>query len=180
MNIERALATEGWMMESELVYLAEMALRSRSIAEVGSWMGRSTCALAVNCPGCVMAFDTWEGSAEHQPMLAEKPNSWLVSEFLRNTHGLPVVAVQGKSTVRAAEMAESKRRFDLIFLDASHDYDNVKADILAWTPLLTDGGILCGHDYDPPHWMGVKQAVDEFVPKFRIVPGTTIWTTEAV
>ena len=70
------------------------------------------------------------------------------------------------------------RKPNMIFIDANHTYDSVKADIQAWMPLLMDGGIICGHDYDPPNWMGIKRAVDECVPKFRIVPGTTIWSTE--
>jgi hypothetical protein len=52
----------------------------------------------------------------------------------------------------------------------------VKADILAWMPLLKEGGVMAGHDYDPG-WPGVVQAVQELVPNHRVVAGE-IWTTE--
>jgi predicted O-methyltransferase YrrM len=178
-DISHALTVEGWMGELELSYLADLASRSSNVAEVGSWMGRSTSALAANVgSGLVVAVDTWRGSAEHAVTLAARSDGWLLSEFRRNTKGLPVMPVPLPSLDAAFLLAKTTMRFDLIFVDANHSYEAVKADILAWTPLLADGGILCGHDYDPPNWMGVKQAVDECVPRFRVVPNTTIWTTE--
>ena len=177
-DISRALATEGWMTELELTYLAETASKSKLIAEVGSWMGRSTSALAVNTPGWVCCVDTWRGSEEHAPMLAAKPEGWLYDQFLANIKGLPVVAARLPSVEIAKGIASGLVRFNMIFIDANHSYESVKADIEAWKPLLTPNGILCGHDYDPIYWPGIVQAVNELVPDFRVVPGTTIWTTE--
>jgi hypothetical protein len=48
---------------------------------------------------------------------------------------------------------------DFVFIDAAHDYENVKADIAAWLPSIKRPGILSGHDYLDT--CGVKQAVDE-------------------
>ena len=76
-DISRALAVDGWMTELELTYLAETASKSTLIVEVGSWMGRSTCALAATTKGLLFAVDTWKGSEEHASMLAPYPENWL-------------------------------------------------------------------------------------------------------
>jgi predicted O-methyltransferase YrrM len=51
---------------------------------------------------------------------------------------------------------------DFVFIDASHNYEDVKRDINFWRFKVKPGGIICGHDYGS--WPGVKQAVDEIFP----------------
>ena len=173
-NISRALRTEGWMERDELSYLASEARKRQTIIEVGSWLGRSTCALAANTSGTVHAVDTWNGSVEHKDILRDKEEGWAYKEFLRNTKGLPIVATREQSLEAAKRYRAEGIKADMVFIDASHDYESVKADILAWMPLLAPGGIMCGHDFSNV-WPEVKRAVTELVPKFRTV--NTIWTT---
>jgi SAM-dependent methyltransferase len=66
------------------------------------------------------------------------------------------------------------RQFDLVFVDADHSYQKVLQDIAAWEDKVRPGGILCGDDYDNPHWPGVKQAVDEYFAKFPEIELHTI------
>ena len=52
------------------------------------------------------------------------------------------------------------RHFDLVFIDACHDYRDVREDIDAWLPKVRPGGILAGHDWSLPQ-TGVREAVLE-------------------
>jgi predicted O-methyltransferase YrrM len=161
MNISRALEIPGWMEEKELIWLANEASRHDKIVEIGCWMGRSTRALADNTSGMVLAVDTWKGSEEHQDQLKDKDPDWLYGQFLVNMTGTTnVFPVRLSSTEAAATCKETLRDFDMVFIDASHDYESISADIVAWKPLIKPGGIICGHDrgYPPIH-----QAVTELL-----------------
>lgn len=73
--------------------------------------------------------------------------------------------VKGKFNLIMGNSVEVVNNFgdeslDFVFIDANHDYESVKNDILAWMPKIKNGGILAGHDY---FGSGVKQAVDEIL-----------------
>lgn len=179
-TIERAKTVEGWMSEKELQYLAEAANKSKVIIEVGSWMGRSTCALAESTYGKVYAVDTWKGSdePEHAKILAGKPEGWLFDQFKANTAHLDNVETIQASSIEAADaLWKAGIKADMIFIDGDHTEAGAKYDIRVFRSLLSPEGILCGHDY-ASYCPGVIKAVGEAAPKFRVVPGTTIWTTE--
>lgn len=159
MNILMAQNTPGWMHDPELMWLAGQAATHKCIVEIGSWMGRSTRAMADNLTpgGVIYAVDTW---TEDYAEVRDKPKEWLFNEFKRNTAGLSnIIPVQMKS-VDAAKFLKSTK-FDMVFIDANHEYEFVKDDILAWRPLLEEGGMFCGHDYGVAP--GVTQAVNELV-----------------
>ena len=178
MNITKALSIDGWMAENELECLANLASNSKQIAEIGSWMGRSTAALAANTTGSVHAIDTWAGSAEtvHYLQLAGKTPQWLLETFKQNTSEFNNIVTHQMTSIEGAKyFSEGNHIFDLIFIDAAHDYTSVKNDILAWKPLLSKNGIICGHDYTSG-WPGTVQAVNELITKFHVVG--TIWISE--
>jgi predicted O-methyltransferase YrrM len=79
----------------------------------------------------------------------------------------------------AEHCQQFKATFDMVFIDASHDPDDVKADIQAWLPLVVPGGLICGHDFAPHSWRGVCDAVKALLPGYRLVGGnTTLWYKE--
>lgn len=65
---------------------------------------------------------------------------------------------------------------DLIFLDGSHDYEDVKWECENYSTLVKPGGVLSGHDYNI--FEGVNKAVDEFAKEvgkeIHLLPGN-IW-----
>ncbi len=165
MNLKNALATEGWMKPAELKWLAKQASKMHSIVEVGSWMGRSTTAMADNMEGSgkIIAVDTWRGSEEHESYLADKTPDHVYEIFCKNLK--PHIDSGRVSPLRLPSVeaarklqAEGNGGFDMVFIDAAHDYESVKADIQAWKALVKPRGLLCGHDWGhPPIVLAVRE-----------------------
>ena len=65
---------------------------------------------------------------------------------------------------------QNKVKYDLIYIDAAHDYDNVYQDIQLSIPALKPSGILSGHDMiagKDPQINGVLTAVNEIFPQVK-------------
>lgn len=186
MNLTNALKIQGFTNEHELEWLARQGSTRQRIVEIGAWKGRSTRAIADNTSGTVWAVDTWNGTLEdpHFKELQGKPEDWLATEFLKNIgttllHASiergNVVPVRMPSLNAASHLGVSlDLTFDMIFIDADHSYEAVRDDILAWRPLLAEGGLFCGHDYIAGRG-GVLRAVDEVVPGVKRAGVGTIW-----
>lgn len=52
--------------------------------------------------------------------------------------------------------------FDLILIDASHEYDDVKTDLKNFNKLLSKHGIMVAHDIHSNQHLGVNKAWNEF------------------
>ena len=134
------------------------------IVEVGSWKGRSTAFLLVEAwnksPRIeVYAVDTWLGSEEHAGEECIK-NGTLYEEFLANVKPVSRQLVPLRMTSLKGANFFADQSLDSVFIDAAHDYENVKADILAWLPKVKKGGLIGGHDY-LCGWGGVDLAVQQ-------------------
>jgi len=165
-NLERALKIDGWMEPHDLEWLAEKAMSHVRIVEIGCWMGRSTRVLADNTLGIVVAVDHWNGSEEHQSMFVNNSLDWVWNIFEKNlsdhiSRG-KVFPMRMDSRQAAYHFAATQTRFDMVFIDASHDYDSFKQDVELWRPLCD--GLLCGHDggHGP-----IMKALAEIVPNYH-------------
>ncbi len=83
----------------------------------------------------------------------------------------PQLHVLRMSSLEAAKMFPRKY-FDLVFLDSDHSYEAVVNDIKVWLPLIKEGGLLTGHDYNKTH-PGVVKAVTDCVGKIIKAPDIT-------
>ena len=161
----------GWMSKDELDFLYNLAKKMESIVEVGSWKGRSTHALLSGCQGKVYAIDHFRGSASENQQVREASAKDIYAEFRGNVGGFDNLEVLKISSVEATEQFENKS-VDMVFIDADHSYEMVKADIEAWLPKAKK--MICGHDY----WFGgVNKAVKElFGSNIKTFSG--IWIKE--
>lgn len=72
------------------------------------------------------------------------------------------------------------QRFDLVFIDAEHTYDALRADIEAWRVLVRPGGWIGGHDYGKERFPGVTKCVDELYPERELGKDSTWWARVGV
>mgnify|MGYP002067094883 CR=1 FL=1 len=163
------------MNDIDLYWLAEQASKHFRILELGAFAGKSTRALCDNTSGNVVTVDLW--SQEGNLLVA---NFFSVfQEFVHNlldhliSHKL--FYYQSTTDFALTRLREEGKTFDFIFIDACHEYDQVKKDILDSWKILEPGGIISGHDYLGT-WGGVKKAVDELFPDVQIING--IWYVE--
>ncbi len=168
-NLEAANNTPGWMQYKELKWLAKEASEHRRIIEIGCYLGRSTRAMADNTNGVVYAVDNFQGPSEKDGPSMLK-NGGLFELFLYYSKDL----IEKKKVIPIlADHREIEVAFepDMVFIDGSHQYEDVKADIKLWWNNLLPGGLLCGHDIT---FDDVKRAVDDTL-KYKVARDTTIW-----
>jgi predicted O-methyltransferase YrrM len=53
-------------------------------------------------------------------------------------------------------------KFDFVFIDGLHTYDQVKKDLFNYDKLIRKGGVVACHDYNHSGYPGVSKAIDEF------------------
>jgi hypothetical protein len=147
------------MTYEEQLWLYEMSKDHLSIAELGSWKGRSTQALATGTKGVITAIDTWDGSdfvGDSTNWMAKQED--IFATFKSNTAQFTnIVTNRNRGHVAVNEYPD--KAFDVVFIDAGHTYEEVVEDINDWYPKAKM--VLCGHDYMQDVWMGVIRAVDE-------------------
>jgi Methyltransferase domain len=173
-DISRAMKIPGFITIPELEWLARQAKRHQRIVEIGSYLGRSTRALADNTSGKVFAVDDFYGPRDIA--LSEATRKGLLEKFAQNMEGLSLERLQA-FMVDHRTLGGMKVNPDMVFIDGSHEYSDVKADIETWKAALLPGGLICGHDFDNG-WPGLTQAVKELIPDVKVEPGTTLWWAE--
>ncbi len=164
--------------EADLEALADIVrgYRDPVVIEIGSWVGHSALRIMEAGAKKLYCIDTWTGGSDQNDRANQKyaklDRDAIYHEFLKNVD--PYLYYQlmplRMDSLKAAK--ECPITADIIFIDADHTYESVKADIAAWMPHLRPGGTLCGHDYDPI-WPGVVQAVDE--AGLGCISGISIW-----
>ena len=165
---------EGWFSYPNLYSRIVKRFPSGSrFVEVGCWKGKSAAYMCVEIANSnkdieFFCVDTWEGSVEHQEM-KELPK--LYDIFIDNMRPVEEYYFPLKMTSLEAAKKFKDNSLDFVFIDASHEYEDVRNDIFAWYPKVKPGGIIAGHDYyhEEYDWFpGVKQAVNELLTDFIV------------
>ena len=171
---------QGWASDNPLLARSVQDVRPTVIVEVGVWKGGSVLTFAremkaLGLDGAIVAVDTWLGAWDHwvQPiwfesLRMESGYPTLFKTFAANVleNGLEdyVVPLPLDSLNAASLMKAREVHPQVIHVDGAHDYQSVLADLRAWWPLLSVGGVLIGDDYHPSGdtWPEVRAAFHEF------------------
>jgi SAM-dependent methyltransferase len=156
-----------YLMMPTVVHALRAQDRPVSVLEVGSWIGTSALvwAEAIDrfCPGkgALLCVDAWEPyfdkegqvrvSNENYLRMTRLAESGLAYQlFLHNAKcspsSVPIRHFRGASGDVLPYLAGAA--FDIVYIDGSHAYDQVRADLAQGVRLVRNGGFLCGDDLE--------------------------------
>jgi len=138
---------EGWMNDTDLLWLFDAAKEMENVVEIGSWKGRSTHALLSGCKGTVYAVDHFLGSSNEPEAHAEAKARDISQDFMKNVGSFKNLKVLKMGSADAVKQFEDNS-VDMVFIDAGHTYEEVLNDIKLWLPKTKK--IICGHDRRHP------------------------------
>jgi len=140
----RLEALEVLMSAGEIERLCELASevpRTQEIVEVGSYTGGSAAWMTTACRAHITCIDAW---ADLDWNGASMVGEDVLAKFLKVVDWTAVTALRGRS-VDVAQMW--LKPIGLLFIDANHDYGEVRADYEAWHRHIVPGGWIVFHDY---------------------------------
>jgi hypothetical protein len=145
---------EGYLVPGQEWWLYETAYKLQpqaQIVEIGSFKGRSTACLALGCVGSqksVYCIDTFNGNDSD---FGERA---FFGEFRKNLERLNLFQYVRPLVGTSREIAEHwNSPIDFLFIDGSHQYEDVLSDFDTYFPHVRDGGLVAFHDVTP-NWPG--------------------------
>ncbi len=172
------LDLQGWGSDTPAFKEIITKVRPRLIIEVGSWKGASAIHMAdivaaEKLDAHIVCIDTWLGALEFWTDQSDPTrfgslklkNGWpqVYYQFLANVvhkgHQSRITPFPQTSATAALWLRNYGVKADLIYVDGSHEEDDVYADIIGYWDALAPRGVLFGDDWE---WAGVRLAVERF------------------
>jgi hypothetical protein len=172
---------QGWNGDSNVFGELIKEIKPNHIIEVGTWKGLSAITMCNvikenNLNTQITCVDTWLGAVEfwdslnntNERNLLQKngyPNIYyqFLSNVVHTNNQDIILPFPNTSRIGYYYFKNKQITADLIYIDASHEYEDVLDDINMYFQILNDGGIIFGDDF--VHWQGVQKAVNEFTQK---------------
>lgn len=146
--------------------------KKMSMVEIGVFTGDST---AVFCRAFkkVTAIDPWQ--SDIGDITSQCDMQKVFEEFTLKMGPILNLNVIRDFSYNAVKQYDDET-FDMVYIDGSHKYEDVKRDIIDWLPKVKKGGIIAGHDFRDK-FKGVKTAVIETVGKPLATFPDSSWIT---
>lgn len=140
--------------------LDELSGKKLNIAEIGVYKGRMTFMWSSilkerKVKYNYYAIDHFLGSNEHEKNLDYYQ---ITCDNLSSIIKKNLKIIKKDSSIASFDYPDDF--FDIVYIDASHDYEAVKNDIEHWIKKVKKGGYICGDDYISG-WSDVIRAVNE-------------------
>lgn len=165
--MRNARQIHGWLDNNEMAVLHDLARaipHGGLIVEIGTYRGRSTVILASAAQlvaGRVITIDPY--NTVMREGVNETPVTTDDRDFMLSyleLYGVANAVTSVVSTSADAARQWDGRPIDLLWVDGSHDYEDVSADLRLWSPHVR--GYIAMHDTSGS-WAGVSRALNEFV-----------------
>jgi hypothetical protein len=168
--------TLPWLMRGWLMSLIE-GYDLRLGAELGVWRGDTTFFLLDNAPFLVLhGVDLFERQLDHPYYCKDEYDfTEVYPELVAKSQGYDGRLILHRGFTHEVADSFPDGYFDFVFIDADHEYEGVKRDILAWYPKVRKGGFLMGHD---THADGVRRAVMECLTNYEVSYDTFCWVEQ--
>ena len=146
-------------MIRDLVSLCQFLPKKSLGVEIGSFAGESALLFLLSGKvGHLACVDPW---LENYYRDRQVPAAEETFDKLQRSCGGKIAKHQMTGLAFLEARAQSKVKFDFIYIDGDHSYETVKREIAAAIPLIKPTGLLCGHDYGFRKSLGVERAVKE-------------------
>jgi predicted O-methyltransferase YrrM len=144
-----------------------------TMIEIGSYTGESTMLFAKKFKK-VISVDPFINNYDLNDIACKYMNfEDVYNFFLKNISKYSNIEHIRKTSDDAISDLEPIK-FDLVYIDGLHTYEQVKRDIENYLPLIKKGGYISGHDYHPV-WQGVIDAIHEKIGKPDFIFQDTSW-----
>ena len=144
--------------------------------ELGTYHGKSTSFMAVEIINSGKnikfdAIDTMRGSAVQQEGGGSDDRMVIdygtfAREYMQNItpvkHIVRTLVMESKQAVDFY----NDESIDFMFIDASHEYEDIKEDLTIWYPKIKKGGMFAGHDVG---MLGVQEALKDVFHDYDIL-----------
>ncbi len=181
---ERPLDLHGWGSDSPAFRQLLSEQKPRLVVEVGTWKGGSAVQMAdiiaeLGLATEILCIDTWLGALEfwtdhHDPeryrsLALRHGYPTVYYQFLANVvhrgHQARIIPFPQTSQTGALWLRWFDLRAEMIYIDGSHEEEDVYADLIAYWEVLAPGGTIFGDDFV---WDSVRLAVERFAKEQRL------------
>ena len=142
--------------------------------EIGSYAGESSELFAQNFNNVICIdpyiddYDVNDITCAHAPMSEVRK---VFEERISPYSNISLIPLLSDDAVNV--LIEDKK-FDFIYIDGMHTYEQIKKDITNYLPLIKEGGFIAGHDFHPVY-QGIIDGVRELLGEPDAIFQDTSW-----